>query len=70
MTLDPLVPPFDPVTWAIPVFVITILAEIVLGRLRKAKAKEARSSWFRRCSRLRLSRSCRKEALGDNGWPG
>jgi sterol desaturase/sphingolipid hydroxylase (fatty acid hydroxylase superfamily) len=45
MTLDPLVPPFDPVTWAIPVFVITILAEIVLGRLRKAKANyEARDT--------------------------
>jgi len=38
MTLDPIKPAFDPVTWAIPVFVITILLEIVLGRMRKAKA--------------------------------
>jgi len=36
--MDPLKPAFDPVTWAIPIFVITILLEIVLGRLGKAKA--------------------------------
>lgn len=38
MTLDPIKPAFDPVTLAIPLFVITIIGEIVLGRLRKAKA--------------------------------
>ncbi|MFZ5670092.1 MAG: sterol desaturase family protein [Pseudomonadota bacterium] len=38
MTLDPIHPAFDPVTLAIPVFVITILLEIGLARLGKAKA--------------------------------
>ncbi|NBB15895.1 sterol desaturase family protein [Caulobacter sp. SLTY] len=38
MTLDPIKPAFDPVTLAIPLFVITIVGEIILGRLRKAKA--------------------------------
>ncbi|MES2034846.1 MAG: sterol desaturase family protein [Pseudomonadota bacterium] len=38
MTLDPIKPAFDPVTWAIPIFVVTILLEIALGRLGKAKA--------------------------------
>jgi sterol desaturase/sphingolipid hydroxylase (fatty acid hydroxylase superfamily) len=38
MTLDPIKPAFDPVTLAIPLFVITIIGEIILGRLRKAKA--------------------------------
>ena len=38
MTLDPIKPAFDPVTWAIPMFVVTIVLEIVLGRLGKAKA--------------------------------
>jgi len=36
--MDPLKPAFDPVTWAIPIFVVTILLEIALGRLGKAKA--------------------------------
>ena len=36
--MDPLKPAFDPVTWAIPIFVITILLEIALGRLGKARA--------------------------------
>lgn len=36
--MDPLKPAFDPVTLAIPIFVITILLEIVLGRMGKAKA--------------------------------
>lgn len=38
MTLDPLKPAFDPVDLAIPFFVATILLEILLGWLRKAKA--------------------------------
>jgi sterol desaturase/sphingolipid hydroxylase (fatty acid hydroxylase superfamily) len=45
MTLDPIVPAFDPVTLAIPLFVITIFAEIILGRLGKVKAAyEARDT--------------------------
>lgn len=39
MTLDPINPAFDPVSWAIPMFVVTILLEIALGRLGKAKAE-------------------------------
>ena len=38
MTLDPIRPAFSPVDYAVPLFVITIVAEIILGRLRKAKA--------------------------------
>ena len=38
MILDPIKPAFDPVTLAIPIFVVTILAEILLGRLGKVKA--------------------------------
>ena len=36
--IDPIHAAFDPVDLAIPVFVVTIVLEIVLGRLRKAKA--------------------------------
>jgi sterol desaturase/sphingolipid hydroxylase (fatty acid hydroxylase superfamily) len=38
MTLDPIHPAFSVVTWAIPMFVVTIVLEIVLGRLGKARA--------------------------------
>jgi len=38
MTLDPIKPAFNPVNWAVPVFVITIVAEIILARFRKARA--------------------------------
>jgi hypothetical protein len=40
---------------------------VVAVSFLRTKAKEARISWVRRCSRLRLSNSCRREALGDNG---
>lgn len=36
MTLDPIKPAFNPVDWAVPVFVITIVLEILLARFRKA----------------------------------
>ncbi|ATQ43465.1 sterol desaturase family protein [Caulobacter mirabilis] len=43
--MDPLKPAFDPVTWAIPIFVVTILLEIGLRRLGRAKAAyEARDT--------------------------
>jgi hypothetical protein len=35
MTLDPLKPAFDPVTLAIPIFVLTIIGEILLSRFGK-----------------------------------
>jgi len=38
MTLDPIKAAFDPVALAVPIFVITIIGEILLGRLRKVKA--------------------------------
>ncbi|MDB5468782.1 MAG: sterol desaturase [Caulobacter sp.] len=38
MTLDPIKPAFDPVTLAIPLFVLTIVGEILLRRFRKVKA--------------------------------
>ncbi len=38
MTPDPLHASFNPVDWAIPFFVVTIVLEIILARLRKAKA--------------------------------
>ena len=38
MTLDPIKPAFNPVDWAVPLFVVTIVAEIILARFRKAKA--------------------------------
>ena len=38
MMLDPIKPAFSPVDYAVPLFVITIVAEIILARLRKAKA--------------------------------
>jgi len=38
MILDPLKPAFDPVTLAVPFFVVTIVLEIILARLGKAKA--------------------------------
>ncbi|HYE47789.1 MAG TPA: sterol desaturase family protein [Caulobacter sp.] len=45
MTPDPIKAAFDPVTLAIPLFVITIIGEIILGRMRKAKAAyEARDT--------------------------
>jgi sterol desaturase/sphingolipid hydroxylase (fatty acid hydroxylase superfamily) len=45
MTLDPIKPAFDPVTLAIPLFVLTIVGEIILGRLGKVKANyEARDT--------------------------
>jgi hypothetical protein len=39
-----------------------------LVKLRKANAKEESSSWLRRCSRLRLSSNCRKEAFAVSAW--
>ncbi|MDO9336485.1 MAG: sterol desaturase family protein [Caulobacter sp.] len=45
MTLDPIKPAFDPVTLAIPLFVLTIVAEILLARWGKIKAAyEARDT--------------------------
>ncbi len=45
MTLDPIKPAFDPVTLAIPLFVLTIVGEILLRRFRKVKASyEARDT--------------------------
>jgi sterol desaturase/sphingolipid hydroxylase (fatty acid hydroxylase superfamily) len=45
MTLDPLKPAFDPVTLAIPIFVLTIIGEILLSRFGKIKARyEARDT--------------------------
>ncbi|WGM38553.1 sterol desaturase family protein [Caulobacter sp. NIBR1757] len=45
MTLDPIKPAFDPVTLAIPLFVVTIVGEILLRRFRKVKASyEARDT--------------------------
>ncbi len=45
MTLDPLKPAFDPVTLAIPIFVLTIIGEIVLARMGRIKANyEARDT--------------------------
>ena len=45
MTLDPIKPAFDPVTLAIPLFVVTIVGEILLRRFRKVKATyEARDT--------------------------
>lgn len=45
MTLDPIKPFIDPVTLAIPIFVLTIMGEIVLARFGKAKATyEARDT--------------------------
>jgi sterol desaturase/sphingolipid hydroxylase (fatty acid hydroxylase superfamily) len=38
MTLDPIKPAFDPVTLAIPLFVLTIVGEILLRRFKKVKA--------------------------------
>lgn len=38
MTLDPIKPAFDPVTLAIPFFVLTIVGEILLRRFKKVKA--------------------------------
>ena len=38
MTLDPIKAAFDPVALAVPIFVITIIGEILLGRMRKVKA--------------------------------
>ncbi|MDP1632115.1 MAG: sterol desaturase family protein [Caulobacter sp.] len=38
MTLDPITPAFSPVDLAIPVFVVTILLEIILARLGKVRA--------------------------------
>jgi sterol desaturase/sphingolipid hydroxylase (fatty acid hydroxylase superfamily) len=38
MTLDPIKPAFDPVQYAVPIFVISIVAEILLARFRKARA--------------------------------
>jgi sterol desaturase/sphingolipid hydroxylase (fatty acid hydroxylase superfamily) len=45
MTLDPIKPAFDPVTLAIPLFVLTIVAEILFARWGKIKAAyEARDT--------------------------
>jgi sterol desaturase/sphingolipid hydroxylase (fatty acid hydroxylase superfamily) len=45
MTLDPIKPAFDPVTLAIPLFVLTIVGEILLRRFKKVKASyEARDT--------------------------